>query len=102
MLEFASPSQLVSCRELGGQCKGNEDPEMVLGQGEGPRVMAEGGPRSPSASRVALLIRARVEKVLRGCSDLRGGLWQKTDPGSSRDSPKPKKDQLRVQFQTLW
>lgn len=38
---IASPSQLVSCRELGGQCKGKEDPEVVLGQREGPRAGAE-------------------------------------------------------------
>lgn len=34
---IASPSQLVSCWELGGQGKGREDPEMILGVGRGPQ-----------------------------------------------------------------
>lgn len=39
---IASPSQLVSCWELGGQRKGREDPEMLLGVGRGPQREAQG------------------------------------------------------------
>lgn len=59
---IASPSQLVSCRSWVVR-QGREDPEMVLGAGRGPGAGAERGPRPPSGSGVALLIRARVEEA---------------------------------------
>lgn len=58
------------------------------------------GGRVPSGSRVASLIRAHVEEVLRGSSD-REVVYSKTDPWSPKDFLDPEKEWIMVQFQTL-
>lgn len=96
----ASPSQLVSCRDLGGQSKGRGDPEMALGAGTGP----QGWDRERLKVAIWILSFLDHQVPCRGSPESitdQEVVYGKADAWRSKDFHVLRKEQLMVKFQTL-